>query len=80
MTLLDILKKAAGEAGDVKKVLEAVIEKFPDAAPIVQPALDVLATAVPAEALVNLASALPGEILNIAQGQLDPREHPGDAI
>lgn len=80
MTLLDILKKAAGEAGDVKKALESVIEKFPDAAPIVQPALDALATAVPAEALVGLASALPGEILNIAQGKLEPREHPGDAI
>ena len=80
MTLLDLLKKASGGALDLERILTKIGEEYPDAAALVARAINELNTAVSAENIAELASALPKELLNIVQGKLDPRDHPGDSI
>lgn len=79
MTLIDILTKAGLAGDELLGFLGSVAEKFPDLAPKAQELAAKLATAIAADNLVALASALPAEIAQIAQGKLDPREHPSDA-
>lgn len=79
MTILDIIQKAAGAAGALVALLNRVKDELPDLAPEVDKVLAGLNAAISAESLVSLASALPGEIANIAQGKIEPREHPSDA-
>ena len=80
MTLLDLLKKAAFAGDDLVQFLNVIAQRYPDVAPKAQELVAALSAAVAAENLVALATALPGEIANIAQGKLDPRDHPSDAI
>jgi len=79
MTILDILQKAAGAAGALVAVLNRAKAALPDLAPEVDKIITELNTAISANNLVALAEALPKEIANIAQGKLDPRDHPSDA-
>lgn len=79
MNFLDILRRAGLGVGDLKKILEAVAEGGTDLAPVAQALLEKLGEGVPAEKLAELASAIPGELLNIAQGKFDGRFHPGGA-
>jgi len=80
LTLLDLLKKAAFAGDDLVQFLNVIAQRYPDVAPKAQELVAALSAAVAAENLVALATALPGEIANIAQGKLDPRDHPSDAI
>ena len=80
MTLLDVLQRAASQAGDVKKVLGYVRDQYPDLAAQIDPLIAALDAPLALDNLVNLASILPGEIAAIAQGRIDPRSHAGDAI
>ena len=54
--------------------------RFPDVAPKAQELAGKLNAPVSQENLVKLASVLPAEIANIAQGKIDPRDHPSDSI
>jgi len=79
MTLLDILKKAGLAVDPLRKVVGKVGELAPDLAAESDMILAQLDAPVALENLVALAAALPGEIKNIAQGKIDPRDHPSDA-
>jgi hypothetical protein len=80
MTILDILVKAAPSMAGVKQVLRDAIARFPELAPSLQPIIDSLDNPVSPENIAALAAVLPGELLNIARLQLDPRKHPGDVV
>ena len=81
MTLLDIITKWAGISGSkLIEFLEAAAAAAPDLAPKAEEWIDALKAAGSPENLVALASVLPAEIANIAQGKLDPRDHPSDDI
>jgi hypothetical protein len=79
MTILDILNRFAS-AGDG---LVAFLTRAGAAAPDLKPKADEwiarLQEAVSLKNLTTLASVLPGEIANIAQGKLEPRSHPSDS-
>ena len=79
MTLLDLLTKAAGAAVDLVTVLDKAAAAAPDLAPEVEKIKAALAETIAPANLVALAEALPGEILSIAQGKLEPTKHAGDA-
>lgn len=80
MTLLELINKAAHGAVDLEARLSDLQQKYPDAAvPIAELKAELLEAVDPAN-LARLGAAIPGELLAIAQGKLDPREHPGDAI
>jgi len=78
MSILDILLKAGAAGPALVKLLEKVREAMPDLAPEIDKILVELAAAVSPENLVALAEALPRELANITQGQIDPRRHPND--
>ena len=80
MTILEIIEKAAGAELAVEEKLAAAIEKYPDLAPLLEPVIQGLKAAVVPANLAALGSAIPGELLHISQGKLDPREHPGDVV
>lgn len=80
MTLIDLLKKAAFAGDDLLKFLNNVAQQFPDLATKAQELAASLSVAISAENLVSVAAALPAEIANIAQGKLDPRQHPSDMV
>lgn len=80
MTLLMVLQLAAGKsATEIRDFLNSVALRVPDLAPTAQRLLIALNSAVSAENLAALATALPKEIADIASGKLDPREHPSDS-
>lgn len=79
MTILDILMKAAGApAAALTQFLAAVKAKYPDFATEVDGLNAILNTAIDPANLAALGSAIPGELLNIAQGKLAGTEHPSD--
>jgi hypothetical protein len=78
MSILEILVKAGAAGGKLVALLESLAAKYPDAAEEVNKILAELATVVAPDNLIALAEALPRELANIAQGQLDPRRHPSD--
>jgi hypothetical protein len=78
VTILDILTKAGLSAAGIIALLHKASELAPDLAPEVNDLLAKLAAAVDQQSLVALAAALPAEIANIAKGNLDPKDHPGD--
>ena len=80
MTLLDLLKKAAFAGDDLVQFLNVISQRYPDLAPKAQQLIGALSTALSTENVVAVASALPAEIANIAQGKLDPHHSPGGAI
>lgn len=79
MNFLEALRKMGLSVTDLKRVLEHVASSGTDMAPVAASLLEKLGAGVPAEKLVELASVLPAEILNAAQGKFDPRFHPGGA-
>jgi len=80
LTLLDLIRKAAGPADDLLQFLNMVGQRFPDLDPAARELLAKLTAAVEIQSLTALASALPAEIANIAQGKLDGRRHPSDLV
>lgn len=70
--------KLAAEA--LKLALNLVVEKVPDAADIIAKAISELDSAVASGDALKLLKALnvPAELVNISQGNLDPRTHPSD--
>jgi hypothetical protein len=80
MTLLEILNRLALSGSELVLLLEALKLKAPDLAPQIDEWLAKLNDSIGTEALVSLATVLPSEIANIAQGQLDPHDHPSDSI
>ena len=84
MTLLQAIEKllgqAAGQIGGLKAILAALAAKFPDLAPELNPIIVALDAPIDPANLAALGAAIPGELLQIAQGKFDPRQHPGDAI
>lgn len=73
MSLYELLLKAAGApAGALVELLNKVKLVAPDLAGEVDKVLALLAQGVSVENLVSIASILPGEIANIAQGKIDP--------
>ena len=80
MTILDFLKKAAGEPfSKLVEILRAGAAAQPDLAPAAEWMIAKLNDAVPLSNLVALAEAIPRELAAIAQGKIDPRDHPSDA-
>lgn len=80
MKLLDGLEKAGAKVADLKHILDWVAANAPDLAEKANALADQLNAPISAENLAALGAAIPGELLNIAQGELEPRNHPGDAI
>lgn len=78
MSLLDILTKAGGAAAALVTLLGKVKDVAPDLGGEVDKILSELAGAVASDNLIALAEALPKELAGIAQGKLDPRQHPSD--
>lgn len=79
MNFLEILRRAGLSVGDLTKVLQHVADSGTDLAPLAATLLEKLQAAPTAEKLAELAASLPGELLNIAQGKIDSRFHPGAA-
>lgn len=80
MTLLEIITRAAGAEANVEKVFHDIMEKFPDTAPQLEPILAKFGADVAPANLAALGAAIPGELLNIGSGKIEPRDHAGDAI
>lgn len=78
MRWLDILIKAGLAAPRLIEILRAAAEKFPDYAAEITDIIAKIEAAIPQSNLIAIAEALPREIANIAQGNLDPRDHPSD--
>lgn len=80
MTLLGIIGWLSKDAADsLLKFLNNVAWRYPDLAPKAQEIIAALTATVSLASLISLASALPKEIANIAQGKIEPRDHPSDA-
>lgn len=80
MTLLDVLIRAGAAGVNLVALLRKVAAAAPDLAPEAQRWIDALESSVSQSNLVSLAATLPTEIANIAKGQIEPRDHPSDAI
>lgn len=80
MTLLQILEKLTAGLPSLIATLTAAGERAPDLKPKLDEWIAALQSAASQENLVLLASALPGEIANIARGRIDPHEHASDDI
>lgn len=79
MTIFEILTKLALPAVDLIAFLQRAGNQLPDLKPSADAIIERINSAVSAEALADLGSKIPGELLNIASGKLDPRNHPSDA-
>lgn len=80
MSLLDLIIRAAGEpASKLISILRAVAAAAPSLAADAEAIIAKLEEPLAIGNLVAVAEMLPGEIANIVQGKLDPREHPSDA-
>jgi hypothetical protein len=81
MNALAILSMAAGRpAAEILNFLERLKILAPDMAAEIDFWLVALQTPLGAENLAAIAKVLPGEIVNIFKGQIDPRDHPSDGI
>jgi hypothetical protein len=80
MTLLEFFNKAAKGALDLEARLSDLQQKYPDAAVQIAELKSELLAGVDPVNLAAVGAVIPGELLHIAQGQLDPRDHAGDAI
>lgn len=80
MTILDILTKAGVATAGIIALLEKAAQQAPDLAPSLHTLIAQLQAAVDQANLVQLASALPAEIANIAKGKLDPRDSPSNLV
>lgn len=78
MTLLDLLIKAAGPALGLAELLKRIATNYPDLKPEIDNVLLKLQTAVDPVNLAAVGAAIPGELLNLASGKVDPRIHPSD--
>ena len=80
MTVIQLLEKAAGLPADLLiSLLRTLASAQPDFAASIEGIIAKLEAAVPVANLIAVAEALPKEIANIAQGKIDPRQHPSDA-
>lgn len=80
MTILDLLSKAAGfPTSKLIEILRAFAAAVPDSAAEVNAIIAKLEAAIPLDNLISVAEALPRELANIAQGIIEPRDHPSDA-
>jgi hypothetical protein len=80
MTLLELFNKAAKGALDLEARLSDLQQKYPDAAVELGELKAKLLAGVDPVNLAAVGAAIPGELLNIAQGKIEPRDHAGDAI
>lgn len=84
MRLIDIIQKLLGQSAGNVTALEALLRRIaaaaPDFADEANAWIAALGTAVTPENLAALGAAIPGELLNIVQGKLDPRPHAGDGV
>ena len=80
MTILDLLKKAGLSGDALLTFLNTASQRFPDLATEAQRLAVMLSSSISEASLIAVASALPAEIAAIAKGQLDPADHPSDAI
>jgi len=78
--ILKLLGDSAGNIGNLKAILQSVVDKFPDLAAELGPVIAALDATVTPEAIAALAVSLPPELWHIVQGKLDPRDHSGDAV
>lgn len=79
MKLWDLLVKLAGSGiTDLKKILQAAADGGGDLAPVAKELLTLLDSAPTAEALAAVGASIPGELLNVVQGKIEPRDHAGD--
>lgn len=79
MTILELLQRAATlPVAKLVAVLEDVAADGGEFGPVARELLNSLNGAVSAADLAAIGAAIPGELLNIAQGKLEPREHPSD--
>lgn len=78
MSILDILMRAGASGVELIALLVKVKEFAPVLAGEVDKILAELSTAIEPDNLIALAEALPRELVNIAQGTIDPRRHPSD--
>lgn len=80
MTPIQLLEKAAGlPAGVLIALLRTLASAQPAFAAQVESIIAKIEAAIPLDNLVAVAEALPAELANIAQGKIDPRDHPSDA-
>jgi hypothetical protein len=84
MTIKDAIALLFGKdavlVGQLVALLQAYIVKFPDLAGEINPIIAKFNAAVDPAALAELGAAIPGELLNIAQGKFDPRDHASGSI
>ncbi len=80
MTILEGLEKLAGTTTKMIEFLERVARQLPDLADEANEKIALLRSAAAMENLVSLAGVLPGEIADVAKGQIRPKDHPSDAI
>jgi hypothetical protein len=78
LKVLDILEKAGMAAGELVDLLEMLAERYPDLADAIREKIVQLETAVLPENLAALGAAIPGELLNIVKGKIEPKDHPAD--
>jgi hypothetical protein len=79
MTLLDILIKAGLAGAGLIALLRKAALQAPDLADAINKLIDELLAVVDQNNLVRLATVLPAEIANIAQGKIDPKDHASDS-
>lgn len=79
MTIKELLQKAGLNVASLTRVLDEVKAKLPDLAGEVEVIETALTGAIDGANLAAVAVAIPGELLNIGQGKLDPKEHAGDS-
>ena len=80
MTILQFLLKLAGPALGLEAFLKRVGEAAPDLKPEADNILLKLGMAADPVNLAAVGAAIPGELLNIASGKIDPRNHPSDLV
>jgi hypothetical protein len=80
MTILDFITLAATGGGALREFLVSAGNASPEIKPKADEWIAKLDAAIAPENLAALGTAVIGELGNISQGKLDPREHPSDAI
>ena len=80
MTVLDVLKKLFSGADDLAAFLAKIAADFPDLAPKAQEFVAALGAAASPANLAALGGSIPGELLKLSQGKVDPRDNPSNSI
>ena len=80
MTILQALMIMAGARTSLLELLREAGVAAPDLKPKADEWIVALESAADVPNLVRLASLLPSEIANVAQGRVFPKDHPSDAI